>query len=71
MVLPKNINIIATGGINASNLAAWLSAGATGAGIGSEIYKPGFDATRVAENIKTLCTTLNGCDDGSGKSGQA
>lgn len=46
-VIPAEIGCVATGGINPSNLSEWLEAGATAAGIGSDIFKPGFSADEV------------------------
>src|SRR4051794_33978838 len=40
-VLPKDIPILAVGGIAPDNMAPWLAAGASGFGLGSGLYKPG------------------------------
>lgn len=57
-VLPGNVDIFAVGGVDASNLAQWLAAGATGVGLGSSIYKPGdtretikSKAERIVESV--------------------
>lgn len=41
-VIPKEINLIPVGGIAASNMGVWMTAGATGFGIGSSLYTPGI-----------------------------
>ncbi len=40
-VLPEGVPLLVTGGITQNNLADYLAAGASGAGIGSALYKPG------------------------------
>jgi 2-dehydro-3-deoxyphosphogalactonate aldolase len=40
-VLPKNIPILAVGGIRPDNMRPWLDAGATGFGLGGGLYKAG------------------------------
>jgi 2-dehydro-3-deoxyphosphogalactonate aldolase len=41
-VIPKEVGLIPVGGIDPSNIGAWLKAGATGFGIGSALFKPGI-----------------------------
>lgn len=40
-VLPAQVPLLAVGGITPENLPAWLAAGCAGAGIGSDLYRPG------------------------------
>lgn len=40
-VLPPDILLWPVGGVTPANMADWLKAGATGFGIGSQLYKPG------------------------------
>lgn len=40
-VLPKAVKLLPVGGIEAGNMAAYLSAGADGFGLGSALFKPG------------------------------
>jgi len=40
-VLPSHIPIFAVGGISPTNLSDYVEAGCAGAGLGSELYKPG------------------------------
>jgi 2-dehydro-3-deoxyphosphogalactonate aldolase len=53
-VLPKGAQIIPTGGITIENLEEFYKAGATGAGLGSNLYKAG----RPASEIFTIATEL-------------
>lgn len=47
-VLPAGTKTYAVGGAGPANFAEWIKAGATGFGIGSNIYKPGYTANQVA-----------------------
>ncbi len=42
-VLPKNTYLLPVGGVNPTNMAAYIDAGASGFGIGSQLYRPGMD----------------------------
>jgi 2-dehydro-3-deoxyphosphogalactonate aldolase len=53
-VLPKEVKILAVGGVGAHNAAEWLEAGIDGFGIGSEIYKAG----RSAKDVKQRCIDI-------------
>lgn len=46
-VLPVTVPVLAVGGVGAANLAEWMRAGATGVGVGGEIYRPGRSAAEV------------------------
>lgn len=50
-VLPP-VPIFAVGGITPSNLADYLRAGCTGAGLGSDLYKAGQDAALTAQRAR-------------------
>ena len=49
-VLPKDVRLFAVGGITPHNMQPWLEAGASGFGIGSNIYKPGMTTDDVAKS---------------------
>lgn len=40
-VLPTGTELVPVGGVDATNLAGWIAAGAAGAGIGTSLYRPG------------------------------
>ncbi|MGC1488391.1 MAG: 2-dehydro-3-deoxy-6-phosphogalactonate aldolase [Albidovulum sp.] len=46
-VLPEGTETYAVGGVDPDNFTDWFGAGATGFGIGTGLYKPGFDAQDV------------------------
>ena len=46
-VLPKDIPVLAVGGIKPDNMRPWLDAGARGSGLGSGLYKPGQSAAET------------------------
>jgi len=48
-VLPADVQLLPVGGITPDNMAAYLSAGAKGFGLGSALYKPGSSAQQVRE----------------------
>lgn len=53
-VLPPDAVLLPVGGIDASNMAAYRAAGASGAGLGSAIYRPGQTAQAVATQAEHL-----------------
>lgn len=57
-VVPKGIGLIPVGGIDASNIGAWLEAGATGFGIGSSLYKPGIDVDDLRQRALSMTAAL-------------
>jgi 2-dehydro-3-deoxyphosphogalactonate aldolase len=48
-VLPPEAEVYAVGGVGPADFAAWRAAGANGFGLGTALYRPGWDAARVAE----------------------
>ena len=48
-VIPANISIFAVGGVHPGNMKKWIQSGATGFGICSALYQPGFTAKDTAE----------------------
>ena len=49
-VLPSHVHVMPVGGVNPSNMKAYFEAGATGFGIGSQLYQPGMNADAVAKS---------------------
>ncbi len=57
-VLPKDIPILAVGGIAPDNMAPWLAAGASGFGLGSGLYKPGQSAADTLAKARAYVAGL-------------
>jgi 2-dehydro-3-deoxyphosphogalactonate aldolase len=57
-VLPKSAIVIPVGGVDASNVAGWMGAGALGLGAASSIYKPGDDAHTVEAKATALVAAV-------------
>ena len=53
-VLPKHVRIYAVGGVTPENMGDWLSAGASGFGIGSSLYKQGMSMAKISESAHSL-----------------
>jgi len=58
-VLPKDVKILAVGGVGANDAKEWLDAGVDGFGIGSEIYKAGRSAAEVKERALAIVDAVN------------
>lgn len=48
-VLPRDVPVLAVGGIAPDTMAPWRAAGADGFGLGSALYRPGDTAAQVAD----------------------
>lgn len=46
-VLPRDVSLLAVGGIVPEKMAEWVAAGVSGFGLGSALYRPGMDAVEV------------------------
>ena len=57
-VLPPGAMILPVGGMDASTIPAWRTAGAAGFGIGSALYKPGDTAQDAARKAAVLVDAL-------------
>lgn len=55
-VLPLETQILAVGGAEPENFAAWFAAGISGFGIGSALYRPGDGAEEIAERAHAIVT---------------
>ncbi len=53
-VLPAGTQVYAVGGVGADSFTPWIRAGADGFGIGSALYKPGHDVSKVAAAARAL-----------------
>jgi 2-dehydro-3-deoxyphosphogalactonate aldolase len=53
-ILPPDFPVLAVGGIDATNMQAFVEAGAAGFGIGSSLYKPGIDAKELGRRARAI-----------------
>jgi 2-dehydro-3-deoxyphosphogalactonate aldolase len=58
-VLPKDVPVMAVGGIKPDNMRPWLDAGAAGFGLGSGLYKPGQTAAETLDKARAYVAGLN------------
>lgn len=63
-VLPPSAMVIPVGGVDASQIAPWMAAGALGLGVGSSIYKAGDDATVVEAKAMALAAAVRAYRNG-------
>ena len=57
-VLPRDIGILAVGGIGAADVFDWLAAGADGFGFGSELFRPEYSLEDVSNRARVLMGAL-------------
>ncbi len=57
-VLPDDCNVLAVGGLGASNMAEWKAAGCVGFGIASELYKAGDSAETIDKKAAALMAAI-------------
>jgi len=60
-VLPQGTPLWPVGGVAADNLAQWTAAGATGFGIGGQLYQPGDSAAVVGQRAKEFVKAWQQC----------
>ena len=53
-ILPKDVPLLAVGGVDAGNIGEYLKAGIAGFGIGTSIYKPGIGADEVGKRAREM-----------------
>ncbi len=63
-VLPPSAMVIPVGGVDASQIAPWMAAGALGLGVGSSIYKAGDDAAVVEIKGRALVAAVRAYRNG-------
>jgi 2-dehydro-3-deoxyphosphogalactonate aldolase len=51
-VIPKDVPMIAVGGVQPDNMRPWIDAGAAGFGLGSGLYKPGRSPAETFERAQ-------------------
>lgn len=57
-VIPRDIPVMAVGGIKPDNMRPWLDAGASGFGLGSGLYKPGQSAAETLDKARAYVSGL-------------
>jgi len=57
-VLPKDVPVLAVGGVKPDTMKPWLDAGATGFGLGGGLYRSGQSASETLEKAKDYVTGL-------------
>ena len=57
-VLPRDVPVLAVGGVKPSNMRPWLDAGATGFGLGSGLYKPGQSGAETLDKARAYVAGL-------------
>lgn len=57
-VLPREVGLVPVGGVDATNVAAWLDAGASGLGIGSSLYAPGIGLGELRRRAIAMVAAL-------------
>lgn len=57
-VLPREIEIFPTGGIEAGNVKEYLQSGADGFAVGSSFYKPGKSLAAIESDVKSIVTAF-------------
>jgi 2-dehydro-3-deoxyphosphogalactonate aldolase len=57
-VLPRDVGVLAVGGVGGADFPAWRAAGAAGFGIGGELYRPGQSAAETLEKAMALVREL-------------
>jgi 2-dehydro-3-deoxyphosphogalactonate aldolase len=53
-ILPKDMPLLAVGGVDTGNIGDYLKAGIAGFGIGTSIYKPGISADEVGKRAREM-----------------
>ncbi len=59
-VVPREVALLPVGGIGTHNMAAYRTAGASGFGIGSALFKPGLEAAQVGANARDFAAAWAG-----------
>jgi 2-dehydro-3-deoxyphosphogalactonate aldolase len=57
-VLPKDVTLLAVGGIKPDNMQPWIAAGAAGFGLGGGLYQPGQSAADTLDKARAYVAGL-------------
>jgi 2-dehydro-3-deoxyphosphogalactonate aldolase len=58
-VLPTSVRVFPVGGIGVADIAAWLTAGAAGFGLGSELFRPEYELEEIAQRAADLVRAVS------------
>ena len=58
-VLPTSVRVFPVGGIGVGDIAAWLTAGAAGFGLGSELFRPEYELEEIAQRAADLVRAVS------------
>ena len=58
-ILPKDMPLLAVGGVDTGNVGDYLKAGIAGFGIGTSIYKPGISPDEVGKRAREMVTAYD------------
>ena len=61
-VLPPKMPVLAVGGVSVPTIGEWLAAGSDGFGIGSNVYKIGWTADKIAQEAKAFVAAFDAAD---------
>ncbi len=61
-VLPENMPVLAVGGVSIPTIGAWLEAGCDGFGIGSNVYKVGWNAQKIGQQAAAFIEAYDKAD---------
>jgi len=57
-VLPRDVKVLAVGGVTPEAMPAWRAAGADGFGLGSNLYRPGKSIEDIARDARRFVAAL-------------
>jgi len=58
-VLPSHAQVYAVGGVGAEHVAAWVAAGASGFGFGSELFRPHYSLQDIGTRARRLVEAVD------------
>ena len=58
-VLPQSVRVFPVGGVGVADIAAWLSAGAAGFGLGSELFRPEYELEEIAQRAADVVRAVS------------
>ena len=68
-ILPEDASICAVGGVGAADFGAWMTAGISGFGIGSSLYRPGWTAAEIGTAAEAMVTAYDAAREAAGAAG--